>query len=145
MTPVSLNAKPIALMNAPSSTLDRRTFLNQFGLGLGGIALNEMLAKASSDDRGVLGGTHFQPKAKRIIYLFMSGGPSHLDLFDYKPVLNKRHGEQLPDSVRGGQRLGLVGIRERAALAGGSVEIETAPNAGTTLYVQIPVQREEGA
>ena len=48
-------------------------------------------------------------------------------------------------AVRDGPRLGLVGIRERAALAGGSVEIETAPNAGTTLYVQIPVQREEGA
>ncbi len=48
-------------------------------------------------------------------------------------------------AVRGEGRLGLVGIRERAALAGGAVEIETAPNAGTTLYVQIPVQREDGA
>ena len=48
-------------------------------------------------------------------------------------------------AARGGGRLGLVGMRERAALAGGWMEIETAPNAGTTLYVQIPVQREEGA
>jgi hypothetical protein len=59
----------------PHFNLDRRTFLNRFGLGLGGIALNEMLAKAASPaDHGVLGGTHFAPKAKRIIYLFMSGG-----------------------------------------------------------------------
>lgn len=75
---------------------DRRTFLNRFGMGLGGIALSEMLANAASpQDRGVLGGTHFAPRAKRIIYLFMSGGPSHLDLFDYKPLLNKRNGERL--------------------------------------------------
>ena len=47
----------------------------------------------------------FQPSAKRVIYLFMSGGPSHLDLFDYKPELKKRQGDDLPDSVRQGQRL----------------------------------------
>src|SRR6187401_903265 len=91
---------------------NRRQFLNRFGMGLGGIALAEMLSKdrafaaaSGATDRGVLGATHFTPKAKRIIYLFMSGGPSQVDLFDYKPTLNKRHGEQLPDSVRGGQRL----------------------------------------
>ncbi len=48
---------------------------------------------------------HFAPKAKRIVYLFMSGGPSQLDLFDYKPYLEKMHGQALPDSVRKGQRL----------------------------------------
>ena len=56
--------------------ISRRCLLNRFGMGLGGLALNEMLAKeAGPQDRGVLGGTHWQPKAKRIIYLFMSGGP----------------------------------------------------------------------
>ena len=44
-------------------------------------------------------------KAKRIIYLFQSGGPSHLDLFDYKPLLNEKNGEQIPAHVRGDQRL----------------------------------------
>ena len=86
----------------------RRQFLGRFGMGLGGFALAEMLARdaaASSADHGILGQPHFPPKAKRIIFLFMSGGPSQLDLFDYKPLLNKRHGEQLPDSVRGTQRL----------------------------------------
>lgn len=104
----------------------RREFLNRFGMGLGGIALAEMLSKdrvfaanSSGADHGVLGATHFPPKAKRIIYLFMSGGPSQLDLYDYKPTLNKRHGEQLPDSVRGGQRLtGMSGNQSSIPLVG---------------------------
>lgn len=48
---------------------------------------------------------HFAPKAKRVIYLFMAGGPSHIDMFDYKPALRKLHGTELPESVRNGQRL----------------------------------------
>jgi len=104
-------------------SLSRRTLLNNFGMGLGGLALNELLAKESSAadtmDRGILGGTHFAPKAKRIIYLFMSGGPSHVDLLDYKPVLNQRNGEQLPDSVRGTQRLtGMSGNQSSIPLVG---------------------------
>ena len=52
-------------------------------------------------DRGVLGGQlHVPAKAKRVIYLFMAGGPSQLEMFDYKPLLRQRNGEQLPDSVR---------------------------------------------
>ncbi|MFN7343016.1 MAG: DUF1501 domain-containing protein, partial [bacterium] len=54
---------------------------------------------------GSLARSHFAPKAKRVIYLFQSGGPSHIDLFDYKPHLEKVHGQDLPDSVRQGQRL----------------------------------------
>ena len=60
---------------------------------------------AQAADRGVLGAPHVMPRAKRIISLFMAGGPSHLDLFDYKPLLGELHGEQLPQSVRGNQRL----------------------------------------
>lgn len=102
----------------------RREFLNRFGLGLGGLALAELLGKeqahsASPIDRGVLGGTHFAPKAKRIIYLFMSGGPSQIDLLDHKPLLHKLHGQQLPDSVRGGQRLtGMSGNQSSIPLVG---------------------------
>ena len=48
---------------------------------------------------------HFAPKAKRVIYLFMAGGPSHIDTFDYKPDLRKIHGKDLPESIRQGQRL----------------------------------------
>ena len=73
--------------------MNRRAVLNRFGLGIGGLALHELLAQDCGAtpalvDRGVLGMTHHFARAKRIIYLFMSGGPSHLDLFDYKPQLN---------------------------------------------------------
>ena len=54
---------------------------------------------------GLPGLPHFAPKAKRVIYLFQSGGPSQLELFDYKPQLEKFRGQDLPDSVRRGQRL----------------------------------------
>jgi Protein of unknown function (DUF1501) len=104
-----------------TSLLNRRDLLQSFGLGLGGLALNEMLAAegAQGSDAGVMGGVHLPAKAKRIIYLFMSGGPSHLDLLDYKPLLNQRHGEQLPDSVRGGQRLtGMSGNQSSIPMVG---------------------------
>jgi len=109
-------------MSADSLFLsDRRRFLNRFAMGLGGMALAEMLPRSglAAGDAGVLGQPHFAPKAKRIIYLFMSGGPSQLDLLDYKPLLNERHGEQLPDSVRGGQRLtGMSGNQASIPLVG---------------------------
>lgn len=92
----------------PAFALHRRQFLQKFGLGLGSIALSHLLqggAVATEKDRGVLGKPHFAAKAKRVIYLFMAGGPSQLETFDYKPLLNKRQGENLPDSVRKGQRL----------------------------------------
>lgn len=91
--------------------MTRRHFLSRTSLGIGtaalGALLNPMTAWASlgDGDKGVLGSPHFAPKAKRVIYLFQSGGPSHLELYDHKPVLRQRHGEELPDSVRGEQRL----------------------------------------
>ena len=81
--------------------LNRRHFLNHSGLSLGSVALASLLEAARGGDRVA----HFPAQAKRIIYLFMHGGPSQLDLFDYKPGLRQRHGEELPDSVRGNQRL----------------------------------------
>ncbi len=116
------------------------------GLGLGGIALNELLAQGSEPaDHGVLGGTHFPPKAKRIIYLFMSGGPSHLDLFDYKPLLNKRNGEQLPDSVRGGQRLtGMSGNQSSIPLVGSPFKFAQYGQSGAWFWPRLPA-RSPGA
>ena len=104
--------------------MNRRDFFGKFGLGLGGAALFGLLNKSYGADaaggfKGVLSQPHFAPKAKRIIYLFMSGGPSQLDLFDYKPLLNDKNGEDLPDSVRKGQRLtGMTGYQARLPLAG---------------------------
>ena len=62
-------------------------------------------ANLAGMNNGQLDLPHFAPKAKRIIYLFQSGGPSQLDLFDNKPLLNELRGKELPDWVRQGQRL----------------------------------------
>ena len=89
--------------------MSRRGFLNSFGMGLGGIALGSLLEPGallgSAVGRGMMGVPHFAPKAKRIIYLFQSGGPSQLDLFDPKPTLIEKHGTELPEEIRRGQRL----------------------------------------
>ena len=90
---------------------NRRHFLKKAGLGIGGLALASMMdpftmfSKSSSINPTGLDLPHFAPKAKRVIYLFQSGGPSQLDLFDYKPKLNEMRGQDLPDSIRMGQRL----------------------------------------
>jgi len=93
----------------------RRQLLLNGARGLGGMALGAMLsqdamgakqgAQGLATNGGVLGQTHFPAKAKRVIYLFFSGGPSHIDLFDFKPAMRKFHGEELPDSIRNGQRI----------------------------------------
>lgn len=65
----------------------------------------QAIAAPDNGRGGIPGLPHFAPKAKRVIYLFMSGGPSHIDTFDYHPEIRKLHGQELPDSVRQGQRL----------------------------------------
>ena len=92
--------------------INRRHFLSKTSLGIGGMALGSLLGCDFSHKNSVRDNLskmfhtqHFAPKAKRIIYLFQSGGPSQIDLFDYKPVLMKMRGQDLPDSVRQGQRL----------------------------------------
>ncbi len=87
--------------------LTRRQLFGRAATGIGTAALasllNPSLVNAASG--GSLAAPHFAPKAKRVIYLFMSGGPSHIDLFDYKPKLKDHHGQELPGSVRMGQRI----------------------------------------
>jgi hypothetical protein len=90
--------------------LNRRHFLSLLGPGIGGAALASLLPGCGIDAETV--GTagdhplvHFAPRARRAIYLFQSGGPAQMDLFDYKPRLAGLHGQELPDSVRNGQRL----------------------------------------
>ena len=96
------------------TTLARRAFLKGAGLGLGSLALSSLLNEksfASSstsnplESAGVINPLHFAPHAKRVIYLFMSGAPSQIDLFDPKPRLREMTGQLLPDSVRKGQRI----------------------------------------
>ncbi len=93
---------------------ERRTFLLRLGAGLGWITAAELLgtpawAQAVAGEkpysRGVLSAPHVKPTAKRVIYLHMLGAVSQADTFDYKPVLEKMHGQELPPSVRGNTRL----------------------------------------
>lgn len=97
--------------------LARRQLLKA-GAGVGMAALATMLgseaaAETTSSPGGLPGLPHFTPKAKRVIYLFQSGAPSQLDLYDYKPQLANLRGSELPDSVRMGQRL--TGMTSRQA------------------------------
>ncbi len=92
--------------------VNRRYFLGKLGVGLGGLALGSLLMKdlftGSPEDiasKIQVGLPHFAPKAKRVIYLFQNGAPSQLETFDYKPLLNKMFGQEMPESLRGGQRL----------------------------------------
>ncbi len=97
-------------MDEHSLLLTRRQFFGRQATGIGTAALAALLAgKANAAPKaeglGLPGLPHFAPTAKRVIFLFMSGGPSQMELFDYKPGLSKRHGEDLPASIRKGQRL----------------------------------------
>lgn len=98
--------------------MDRRRFLTKTSLGIGSLALGSLMGmekifagnpqtppQLSESANGLAELPHFMPKAKRVIYLFQAGGPSQLDLFDYKPKLVDLHGQELPESVRDGQRL----------------------------------------
>ncbi len=84
--------------------ITRRTFFSRTSTGLGTAALAHLLQ--GDEGGGMLPGMpHHAPKAKRVIYLFMSGGPSQMELFDHKPGIEKLRGSDLPDSIRQGQRL----------------------------------------
>jgi hypothetical protein len=84
----------------------RRQLLGRSALGLGTASLAHLLgADLQAEGKGVLEEPHHTSKAKRVIYLFMSGGPSHLDLWDYKPQMQAMFNKQLPDHIRDGQRV----------------------------------------
>ena len=88
--------------------LTRRHFCGRSGTAIGSAALASLLAKegyADTTSAASSARTHFAPTAKRVVYLFQSGGPSHLELLDHKPELKRLHGTELPDSIRQGQRL----------------------------------------
>lgn len=126
----------------------RREFLRSTSKGLGAMAMGSLLfpnslsgqpslshAGATGTDvpgqGGILKALHHVPKAKRVIYLFQSGGPSQIELFDYKPLLNKRSGEEIPDSVRGNQRVtGMLAAQSSFPLVGSTFEFTQHPKTG---------------
>jgi hypothetical protein len=106
--------------------MNRRRFLSRMSLGIGSVALGsllipDLLSGKDTEEAVLQRLPHFAPKAKRVIYLFQNGAPSQLDLFDYKPMLNERFGEDLPASIRMGQRLtGMTADQAKFPLAGSS-------------------------
>jgi hypothetical protein len=138
------------------SSLDRRDWLTRAGMGLGGIALADLIQRdtaraisptaldSASDGAGVpshgaLNPTHHHPTAKRVIYLFMAGGPSQLETFDYKPLLNEKQGQPLPDSVRQGQRLtGMSGNQASLPLAGSIFKFAQQGQCGAWMSELLP-------
>ena len=108
-----MKKRPMCTGSESPIGLDRRGFLQRFGGGLGGIALANMLHAETGT------GLHHAAKAKRVIFLFQSGAPSQIDLFDHKPRLIAETGKELPDSVRQGQRLtGMSGNQASLPLVG---------------------------
>ncbi len=107
-----------------SAMTTRRQFFGHGALGLGAAALGTLLARdAPAADLQRRGGLpelpHWKPKAKRVIYLLQNGAPSHVDLFDWKPMLRKQHGKQIPDEIAAGKRFSTMtgGQKERPVLA----------------------------
>ncbi|MGC8640164.1 MAG: DUF1501 domain-containing protein [Isosphaeraceae bacterium] len=149
---------PARFLDHPALRINRRHFFARTSVGLGSAALASLLAETSAEGneagadvrrpdagkvdpayRGVLAAPHHPPKAKRVIYLFMSGGPSQLDLFDYKPVLNRLNGKDLPESVRMGQRLtGMSANQATLPLAGSIFQFARRGKSGAWVSDLLP-------
>tara|TARA_B000000460_G_scaffold192332_1_gene139320 strand:- start:156 stop:1604 length:1449 start_codon:yes stop_codon:yes gene_type:complete len=99
------NTKDQLAIFSRQDAINRRTFLETSANGCGAAALGSLLCRNQTNATGSIGRANFAPKAKRVIYLFQSGGPSQMDLFDPKPELEKQRGKELPESVLGKQRL----------------------------------------
>ncbi|MHC2066302.1 DUF1501 domain-containing protein [Bremerella sp. T1] len=117
----------------------RRQLLQSSAWGFGGLALGQLMSSESDASNGVLANLHHIAKAKRVIFLFQAGGPSQLDLFDHKPLLVEKHGQQLPESVRGEQRLtGMSGNQSSIPLVGSPFKFSQHGNSGAWLSELLP-------
>lgn len=133
----------------------RREFLSKSTKGLGALAIGSLLfpdltgaqnalVAAQNQDKliqsgGILSSLHHSRKAKRVIYLFQSGAPSQIELFDFKPELNKRFGEEIPDSVRGTQRLtGMLAAQASFPLVGSHFNFSQHPKTGGHFSSLVP-------
>src|SRR5688500_12223218 len=124
--------------------MTRRCFLAGAGAGIGSTALATLLAEAAgaaapSGTGGLPGVPHFAARAKRVIYLFHSGAPSQMDLFDYKPKLQELRGTDLPASVRMGQRLtGMTSRQESFPVAPSRFEFRRHGQSGAWVSELLP-------
>lgn len=131
--------------------INRRHFFGKASTGLGGAALAsllgpELVAGETDQQHGNQRPTikfDFPAKAKRVIYLFQSGAPAQQDLFDYKPLLNTKNGEPLPDHIRGGQRLtGMSANQASIPLAGSAFKFDQHGQSGMWISDLLPKTAE---
>jgi len=131
-------------MSAPSlfDLLSRRTFLRNSAMGLGAIALADMLQgeikkPGLNEHGGAIRKLHYKPRVKRVIFLFMAGGPSHVDLFDPKPLLKEMDGKKIPPHLlKDHQNFAL--IRGLPALKGSPYEFSKHGKSGTVISELMP-------
>ena len=117
----------------------RRDALRTFGHGIGSIALASLLSQDRAFGAEDISFPNFAPKAKRVIFLFQAGAPSQMDLFDYKPRLNKDHGKELPAEVRMGQRLtGMSGYQASLPLVGSPFKFKQQGESGHWMSDLLP-------
>ena len=134
-------------------TMTRRHFFNRTATGIGAAALSSLLGEdllAASKKaapamanplatHGAMKALSFAPKAKRVIYIFMSGAPSHLDLYDYKPKLVELTGTELPATVRGTQRItGMTSGQKQLLCVGTPFKFAKHGQCGTELSEILP-------
>tara|TARA_R110002073_G_scaffold5624_12_gene34639 strand:+ start:2957 stop:4414 length:1458 start_codon:yes stop_codon:yes gene_type:complete len=133
-------------MSLDPFAVNRRHFFKNSCTGVGVAALASLLGsdtQASAASHGGATGTHFAPKAKRIIYLFQSGGPAQQDLFDYKPLLNEMNGQELPPEVRGQQRLTGMSVNQSSLpIAGSQFKFSRHGESGAWLSDLLPYHRD---
>lgn len=136
---------PKACTGFDQSIVSRRQWLSRFGHGLGSVALAGLLqddadaAPSTPASPGAVAATELVAKAKRVIFLFQSGAPSQMDMFDHKPLLNKMHGEELPASVRMGQRLtGMSGYQASLPVVGSPFKFDQHGESGLWLSDLLP-------
>lgn len=125
--------------------INRRHFLGKVSVGLGSVALGSLLMPdllkggATAGNELPRGVTHFAPKAKRVIYLFQNGAPSQLESFDYKPKLREMFGQDLPASIRDGQRLtGMTSNQDRFPLVGSKFDFKQHGKSGAWISEIFP-------
>ena len=119
--------------------MTRRHFFGRASTGIGAAALAALAAPDTRASEGLPGLPHFQPAAKRVIYLFQHGAPSQLDLFDHKPKLQALRGTDLPDSVRQGQRLtGMTAYQTKFPTAPSVFQFAQYGHGGTWLSELLP-------
>ena len=144
-----MNHTPERLQRPPSRLEEtRREFLVRSAQGIGTAALasllgaNRLTAAAGAPARaawpGLINPLHYVPRARRIIYLYQAGGPSHVDLFDYKPRLDEMHGQSMPESLTRGQQMTTMTSGQRLTILKGQYPFSRFGESGQHLSTLIP-------